>query len=79
MTDQPRRFIPLAQMCATLHINRGQGYSLIHTGQIPAIQIGGRGIWRVEVSELEAFIQRQYAATRAKIADGDPPVDVNGE
>jgi hypothetical protein len=30
-----------------------------------AIQIGGRGQWRVEVDELERFIQQKYAEARA--------------
>jgi hypothetical protein len=43
--------------------------------------LGGRGQWRVEVSELEAYIQRQYAQTDRLTRQGathagvDPRVD----
>ena len=33
--------------------------------ELIAIQIGGRGQWRVEVDELERFIQQKYAEARA--------------
>ena len=29
-------------------------------GDLPAIKIGGRGQWRVEVAQLEDYIQRMY-------------------
>lgn len=77
-TDEPRRFISLARACETLGISSSQGYALVKCGDIPAIQIGGRGIWRIEVRELEGYIQRQYAATRSRIAQGDLPLDISG-
>jgi hypothetical protein len=40
----------------------------VRSGDLPAIQVGGRGQWRIESTELEAYIQRLYEATRAKIA-----------
>ena len=38
-------------------------------GELPAIKIGGRGQWRVENSELEAFIQRSYEQTRSFVKE----------
>ena len=77
-TDQPLRFISLARACQTLGISSSQGYTLVKSGEIPAIQIGGRGIWRIEVGELEAYIQRRYAATRIKAAQLGGAGDING-
>ena len=37
----------------------------MRSGELPAIKIGGRGQWRVEVTELENYIQRMYAETRS--------------
>ncbi|QTE31546.1 helix-turn-helix domain-containing protein [Pengzhenrongella sicca] len=68
---EPPRFISLARACELLGVSSSQGYALVRGGEIPAIQVGGRGIWRIEVRELEAYIQRQYAATRSKIAQDD--------
>ena len=36
----------------------------MRSGELPAIKIGGRGQWRVEASELEAYIARMYDQTR---------------
>jgi excisionase family DNA binding protein len=54
-----------------LNISPRQAYALVNSGELPAIRVGGRGQWRVEVSELEAYIQRKYAETRA-IVQGRP-------
>jgi hypothetical protein len=37
---------------------------LVRSGALPAIKIGGRGQWRVEREQLEAYIERMYAETR---------------
>ena len=37
----------------------------MRSGELPAIKIGGRGEWRIEASELEAYIQRKYAESKA--------------
>lgn len=66
------RFVPLADVAETLSISAAQAYTLVRTGELPAIQVGGRGQWRVELSELEAYIERKYAETRRQI-DGRPP------
>lgn len=57
----PARFIPLADVAETLSISAAQAYALVRRGDLRAIQVGGRGQWRVEIAELEAYIQRQYA------------------
>ena len=55
--------MPLADVAETLSISAAQAYALVRRGDLRAIQVGGRGQWRVEVDELEAYIQRQYAET----------------
>ena len=66
------RFLTLADVTEVLNISSTQAYALVRSGELPAIQVGGRGQWRVEASELEAYIQRRYAETRAKIDGGVP-------
>ena len=66
----PPRFVSLADVAETLNISARQAYTLVHSGELPAIQVGGRGQWRIETAELEAYIQRKYAETRAMIDDG---------
>ena len=59
-----KRFLLLPDVEEVLNISQAQAYALVRSGDLPAIQIGGRNQWRVEAIELEAYIQRQYAATK---------------
>ena len=59
-----QRFLQLAEVSEILNISSAQAYALVRSGELPAIKIGGRGQWRVEAIELEAYIQRMYAETR---------------
>ena len=43
-----------------------------------AIKIGGRGQWRVEADQLEAYIKRMYAETRDYV-DQHPFVESDAE
>ena len=62
-----RRFIPLTEVSEILDISSDQAYALVRSGDLPAIKVGGRGQWRVETVELEAYIQRMYARTREMV------------
>lgn len=63
MSPTPR-FLQLADVAEVLNISSAQVYALVRSGDLPAIKIGGRGQWRVEATELEAYIQRMYQETR---------------
>ena len=69
------RFLTLAEVAETLAVSERQAYALVRGGDLRAIQVGGRGQWRDEVAELEAYIQRQYSATedyvRARPSEAD--------
>lgn len=58
------RFLQLADVAEILNTSSAQVYSLVRSGELSAIKIGGRGQWRVEASELENYIQRMYDQTR---------------
>ena len=60
-----QRFLQLAEVSEVLNISAAQAYALVRSGELPAIKIGGRGQWRVEATELEAYIQRMYAETKS--------------
>lgn len=64
-----RRFLALADVAEVLSISAAQAYALVRNGELKAIKIGGRGQWRVEASELEAYIQRCYAETERFLAE----------
>ncbi|HEY5518806.1 MAG TPA: helix-turn-helix domain-containing protein [Cellulomonas sp.] len=60
------RFLTLADVTEVLNVSAAQAYALVRSGELPAIQIGRRSQWRVESSELESYIERMYAQTRAR-------------
>lgn len=62
--DPTPRFLQLADVAEILNTSSAQVYALVRRGDLPAIKIGGRGQWRVEASELEAYIGRAYEQTR---------------
>jgi excisionase family DNA binding protein len=61
--DAPR-FLQLADVAQILNISAAQAYALVRNGSLPAIKVGGRGQWRVEAAQLEAYIERAYDDTR---------------
>ena len=63
------RFASIADVAETLNISSRQAYGLVTSGELPAIKVGKS--WRIELTELEAYIQRQYADARARVASGD--------
>lgn len=66
-----KRFYTITDVSEMLNISMSATRALVTSGELPAIQIGGKQAWRIEATELEAFIQRQYALTREKIAAGE--------
>jgi len=73
------RFLQLSDVAEILNISAAQTYALVRSGELPAIKIGGRGQWRVERQELEAYIARAYEQTREFVTnhpfgrEGDDP------
>lgn len=70
-----RRFLTLADVTEVLNISAAQTYALLHSGELVGIQVGPRKIWRIEEAELEAYIQRMYAETRARTRVGGHGAD----
>ena len=58
------RFLLLSDVAAELNVTDSQVYHMVRSGELPAIKVGGRGQWRVEATELEAYIQRAYDETK---------------
>ena len=54
------RFLTLKDVQEELQISSSQALAIVHSGKLRALQIGGRGVWRVERTELEAYIARLY-------------------
>lgn len=67
-----QRFLTLADVAEELAVSVAQVRVLVRSGELAAIQVGGRNQWRVEAAALEEYIQRQYARTRARIEAEQP-------
>ncbi len=63
------RFLTLTDVAEELQISSSQMYALVRSGELPAIQIGGRGQWRVEQTVLDQYIEDKYAEARRQIQD----------
>lgn len=63
------RFLTLSDVAEELKISSSQMYALVRSGELPAIQIGGRNQWRVEQTVLDQYIQDKYAESRQQIED----------
>ncbi|MDO5634924.1 MAG: helix-turn-helix domain-containing protein [Micrococcus sp.] len=61
------RFLTLTDVAETLNVSIAQVRAIVKTGELPAIQVGGRGQWRVEQRMLDEYIEQQYAKTREKV------------
>lgn len=59
----------IADVAEHLSVSVGQVRTLIRSGQLPAIQVGGRGQWRIETAELDKYVEACYALTRQRIAE----------
>jgi excisionase family DNA binding protein len=64
------RMLTLEQVQEVLNVKGSLVYSLVRSGELPAGQFGGRGVWRVRESDLMAYIEAAFAKTAERIADG---------
>jgi excisionase family DNA binding protein len=71
------RFLTLADVAEILNTSLAQVTALVRREELRALKLGGRGQWRVETSELEAFIERMYAETQQQLRQSRPE-DVAG-
>jgi excisionase family DNA binding protein len=76
MADLPR-FLTLADVAEILNTSSAQVYALVRRKELRAVKIGGRGQWRVQQVDLEAYIERLYAETE-KYVDEHPFAESEG-
>ena len=50
------RYLTLDDVAAYLSTSVPQVYALVRSGELPAIKLGGRGVWRVDREKLDAFL-----------------------
>jgi excisionase family DNA binding protein len=58
------RFFTLEDVATYLNVSVPQVYSLVRSGELPAVKIGGRGVWRVDREQLDAYVKRLHEETK---------------
>lgn len=76
MSDSPSpapqpRFLDLDQVAKELAVSRATMYTMLRSGELPAIQVGPKNVWRIERAKLEEYIADRYAATRRAVEAGE--------
>src|SRR3954453_13289762 len=61
------RFLTIEDVAEELATSPAQIRALIRRKELPALQIGRRGQWRIERARLEAYIEAPYAATEREL------------
>jgi excisionase family DNA binding protein len=57
------RLLTLQDVASYLNVSTSQAYALVRSGELPAIKLGGRGVWRVDRHQLDAYIDRLHEET----------------
>lgn len=65
------RFLTLRDVQEELQISPSQAMALVRSGELRAIQVGGRGQWRIERTMLEEFIAEAYRRASERVAAGE--------
>ena len=55
-SEMSPRYLTLDDVAAYLSTSVPQVYSLVRSGELPAIKLGGRGVWRVDRAKLDAYL-----------------------
>ncbi|WP_303324846.1 helix-turn-helix domain-containing protein [Actinomyces radicidentis] len=64
------KFLTIAEVAENLQLSAQAVRALILSGDLPAIQVGARHLWRVPESAFDGYVERQLEATRTMVAAG---------
>lgn len=57
--------LKLEDVATYLSVSVPQVYTLVRSGELPAIKIGGRGVWRVDRGKLDTYLENLETETAA--------------
>ena len=63
------RFLSLADVCEVLQVPMPTVRALVRSGELRAIQVGGKGTWRIERTALETYIEHRYAVEDQRLRE----------
>lgn len=55
-SDIAPRYLTLEDVATYLSTSVPQVYALVRSGELPAIKLGGRGVWRVDRGKLDTYL-----------------------
>lgn len=64
------QFLTLADVADILAISASQARAMVRSGELPAIQVGGRGQWRVEKARFEQWVEQRHQETAQAVRAG---------
>ena len=56
MDNLPPPLLKPAEVAGVLNVTVSQVYTLMRSGELPALKIGRKGVWRVSREALEAYL-----------------------
>jgi excisionase family DNA binding protein len=69
--EKQPRFLTIEQVAEELSVGVPLVRTLLKTGELRGIQIGGRGLWRIGTADVEAYISTPYERTTERIQNGE--------
>lgn len=66
MDGLPPPLLKPAEVAAVLNVTVSQVYTLMRDGELPAVKIGRKGVWRVSRETLEAYLAELEAQARTR-------------
>ena len=73
MEDElPAPLLKPADVARVLNVTVTQVYTLMRSGDLPALKIGKKGVWRVSRDTLEAYLAELEAEARSRSPITDP-------
>lgn len=75
--EKPRfpKLLTLAQVTEILNVGMPALRSLLSSGELRGVQLGGRRVWRVSEDDVADYLERAYKETQERIAAGTIKVD----
>ncbi len=73
--DLPPPLLKPADVARVLNVTVTQVYTLMRSGDLPALKIGRKGVWRVSHDTLDEYLTRLEAEARARAPVTDPALD----
>ena len=68
MDGLPPPLLKPAEVATVLNVTVSQVYTLMRGGELPAVKIGRKGVWRVSRETLEAYLAELEVQARTRSA-----------